>query len=540
MFSPFAPKLGTNYCVNDEEFAEITALLADPTLRLKHLDNTIADMRTTLAKLEDERVALSAYVDAHRALISPARRLPPDLIREIFVACLPTQHNCVMSATEVPVVLGRICSAWRIVSHSTPRLWSSLHIVEPRFPNDSPPGLAEEKLKQRLETTRTWLARSGQCALSISLYCHPDSPGFSPSAQHLFMQAILPFASRWEHINFATPPLTLGTLSHFTASDVPMLKSVAIQEFHDPALNAPSVQRGPWGVLRGSVSSFSVCMSNYTLLELPLRWNRLTNLSISAGWTPAGIMTSEIARQLLVRCPELRICQLQLFVHHDEDDNTTVESRLELSFLHTLDIKCFGTLNLVFTPPHLLYRVSFPQLRHFKFRGLHTDGDVSYAQFLAATPHLETLDLNIEALTRSSLPEFFRGLPPTIRKLKFIDFSTYRAGTDVFNEDILALLTGPCCPSLQELHIDNCCFFSDKDLLHFINSRMTAGLPTLKRVEIKFHRKIQVDILPNLHQFIESGLYVNLTYTPPPAVRVSPWEGLHDTSVPTVFQNIRH
>jgi hypothetical protein len=42
-------------------------------------------------------LGLGAYVDTHKALISPARRLPLDIIEEIFVACLPTHRNCVMS-----------------------------------------------------------------------------------------------------------------------------------------------------------------------------------------------------------------------------------------------------------------------------------------------------------------------------------------------------------------------------------------------------------------------------------------------------------
>ncbi|KAJ7782493.1 hypothetical protein DFH07DRAFT_704529, partial [Mycena maculata] len=59
-------------------------------------------------------------VEAHKA---PTRRLPLDFIQEIFVACLPTHWNCAMSASEAPVILGPVCSSWRSISLSTPRLW---------------------------------------------------------------------------------------------------------------------------------------------------------------------------------------------------------------------------------------------------------------------------------------------------------------------------------------------------------------------------------------------------------------------------------
>ncbi|KAJ6616648.1 hypothetical protein B0H10DRAFT_1632687, partial [Mycena sp. CBHHK59/15] len=65
---------------------------------------------------------IQTYIDAHQASISPASRLPYDIVGEIFVACLPTDRNPVMSATEAPVILCRICSAWRAIALSTPRL----------------------------------------------------------------------------------------------------------------------------------------------------------------------------------------------------------------------------------------------------------------------------------------------------------------------------------------------------------------------------------------------------------------------------------
>ncbi|KAJ6594630.1 hypothetical protein B0H19DRAFT_921280, partial [Mycena capillaripes] len=123
MDSPFAPRLGTNYSPDDEEVLKIKTFLIEPRLRLKCLANEIAELQKTIDKLSAERDGLGAFVEAHQALISPVRRLPLDIIQEIFVACIPTHRNCVMSASEAPVLLGRICSSWRAISLSTPRLW---------------------------------------------------------------------------------------------------------------------------------------------------------------------------------------------------------------------------------------------------------------------------------------------------------------------------------------------------------------------------------------------------------------------------------
>ncbi|KAF7376851.1 hypothetical protein MSAN_00102600 [Mycena sanguinolenta] len=236
MPSPFVPRLGTNYCPTDEEILEINVLLVEPILRLKGLDDEITNLQKVMDKLAEERGRVAAYIEAHKALISPVRRLPLDIIQELFVACLPTHRNCVMSASEAPVLLGRVCSSWRAISHTTPRLWSSLHVVEP-LQNLADPTSAsfEEKVARRLEITQTWLGRSGQCPLSISLQSalEPASPPgtATPSGTSMrFMRTLLAFAPRWQHVRFTAPLSLLSeVMSHFDA-EVPLLETVAFQQ----------------------------------------------------------------------------------------------------------------------------------------------------------------------------------------------------------------------------------------------------------------------------------------------------------------------
>ncbi|KAF8200069.1 hypothetical protein K438DRAFT_1823158 [Mycena galopus ATCC 62051] len=202
MSSPFASRLGTNYCPGDAELAQIRALLVEPCLKLKRLDDEIAATRKALDKLAEERDALGAYVGAQRILMSPNRRLPLDIIEKIFATCLPTNRNCVMSAQEAPVILGWICSSWRAISLATPRLWSRLHIVEPTFYDRMPPPLwlLEVKRVQQLEVAEAWLQRSGTCPLSISLESCFNPGGVATSLTPLFtlpfLRSLISFASR--------------------------------------------------------------------------------------------------------------------------------------------------------------------------------------------------------------------------------------------------------------------------------------------------------------------------------------------------------
>ncbi|KAJ7170287.1 hypothetical protein C8R43DRAFT_864563, partial [Mycena crocata] len=102
---------------------------------------------------------LQAWIDAHLAFISQARRLPDDIIHSIFVACLPYTRNPVITPHEAPLLLCQVCSAWRTLALSTPLIWAAVHIVVP----------AQPKVQVLANTLTMWLGRSGACPLSISV-----------------------------------------------------------------------------------------------------------------------------------------------------------------------------------------------------------------------------------------------------------------------------------------------------------------------------------------------------------------------------------
>ncbi|KAF8133044.1 hypothetical protein K438DRAFT_1998324 [Mycena galopus ATCC 62051] len=67
MTSPFASKLGTNYCPLDKEVLEIQALLGDPLSRLQSLDNRIAELQKAIIdELAEERaMGLAKVTEEH-------------------------------------------------------------------------------------------------------------------------------------------------------------------------------------------------------------------------------------------------------------------------------------------------------------------------------------------------------------------------------------------------------------------------------------------------------------------------------------------
>ncbi|KAJ6561721.1 hypothetical protein B0H19DRAFT_902303, partial [Mycena capillaripes] len=131
-----------------------------PRNEVAELTAEIERLQALISQLTEKRDHLNDFIDPHLALISPARRLPPDVVAGIFIACLPSDRHAIMSSAEAPHLLCHVCSGWRKLALLTHRLWASLHIVAP---------LTGTKLRQINEAIDTWLSRSGVLPLFISL-----------------------------------------------------------------------------------------------------------------------------------------------------------------------------------------------------------------------------------------------------------------------------------------------------------------------------------------------------------------------------------
>ncbi|KAF9001769.1 hypothetical protein BDQ17DRAFT_1358239 [Cyathus striatus] len=214
------------------------------------IDVEINQLQQQLELLQAKRRELSDLAEQHRALLSPVRRLSRDVLEAIFLACLPTDRNPCMSATEAPILLTRISSSWRNIAHSTPRLWAAIHISFPSVDNHSYPYTARSyltvreaqlhlKLKLLEAGIKEWLERTGACPLSISIYQSHNwgqpmishRPLAGPAYGNLIdkyrelyssfiRNTIVPYIKRWHDIDIGPDGLT----AKFTT----MLKNVHI------------------------------------------------------------------------------------------------------------------------------------------------------------------------------------------------------------------------------------------------------------------------------------------------------------------------
>ncbi|KAJ7677612.1 hypothetical protein B0H17DRAFT_1078939 [Mycena rosella] len=271
------------------------------------------------------------------------------------------------------------------------------------------------------------------------------------------------------------------------------------------------------------ISNISISGIAFNPMQFPLRYNNLVELSLPP-------MSSGRALLLLSHCPALRTCQLK--IRGSGDSGSARGPIIEHALVHKLRVDVLGSLRVAVR--ELFGRLSFPELRHLTVtaggRSIREVDHVHYSPcFFAAAPRVESLEIDLEMFSKSTLTLFLCGIRPTVQTLRT---NTARRDIDIFDDDVLdVLVASPSLSGLQELEINGCRSSSDEALLNFIQIGTSVGfLDALKRVEVFFVREMQVDILPKLQPLVERGLSIELHYSTPSIYAFSPWQGLEDDS----------
>ncbi|KAJ6580773.1 hypothetical protein B0H19DRAFT_892284, partial [Mycena capillaripes] len=121
--------MNTNESPEGSESTFIESVISKADARLACLDKEISKLQETLKQLEEERASLTNYMARNKAILSPLRRMPPEVLGEIFSWTTPSiVDHLIMDVSTFamkasPWVLTHISTRWRTISLSTPSLW---------------------------------------------------------------------------------------------------------------------------------------------------------------------------------------------------------------------------------------------------------------------------------------------------------------------------------------------------------------------------------------------------------------------------------
>ncbi|KAK7050644.1 hypothetical protein R3P38DRAFT_1764164 [Favolaschia claudopus] len=153
-----------------------------------HMSRYLHGLPPPLSQLIRERELLENSIDLHRGILSPIRRLPPELITSILrLAASPIpdlQHH-------PPLHLTHICGRWRACAIQDASFWSTIVIYIPRDPTS--------RREVPIAMLQRQLALSGDAPLHIHLILSTTHDRMSDHFWDLF-NALLDRCSHWDHL----------------------------------------------------------------------------------------------------------------------------------------------------------------------------------------------------------------------------------------------------------------------------------------------------------------------------------------------------
>src|ERR1700728_882838 len=123
--------LGTHIVPSASEVNDIQNVISKAKTVIVELDEQMARVQQVLTRMSLCRTEICAEIEEHKALLSPVRSLPDELLSEIFfLYCqsLSSDSDEGPGPWRAHLFLTQICSRWRTVALAMPALWSEIHV----------------------------------------------------------------------------------------------------------------------------------------------------------------------------------------------------------------------------------------------------------------------------------------------------------------------------------------------------------------------------------------------------------------------------
>ncbi|KAJ7154114.1 hypothetical protein C8R46DRAFT_1356869 [Mycena filopes] len=390
------------------------------------LASQIALVDEAMAFLARRRIDLLQSAEVVQVIRSPIRRLPPEILGEIFgfaVSAAFTSPQSLPVTRDAPWLLTRICHRWSAVALTTSAVWSMVFVDL-------------DRLGQRgmVPLTKLFLERSRNASLSVNV----SQESFTTS--DLVLDVVMTSSDRWTAVDFyIRVPLMkqLVALHGRLSSLTTLIITVDLAEV-PPDFDGPDVALWNTFALTPNLRfllSHSWDIFSFRPTPFTLAWDRLTSLSTTfasdtealsllyqlsdlieckfAFSTPNTLPAPIAAR--LISLPNLRRLVLQIEFVNGDPEELPPPHRSLLDFLQTPSLQTLHTLGTADETAvlALIDRSGCgPSLTKFRFHASPIAQDTMLS-LLAQMPQLSSLELadfNGALLPQTSMPTFVRAL----------------------------------------------------------------------------------------------------------------------------------
>ncbi|KAJ7779197.1 hypothetical protein B0H16DRAFT_1501908 [Mycena metata] len=408
----FLDLLETNTPPTAQQATEIRNLLAGQESYL-YLDTA----PTSDDDLEYFILLRSELFQRLNAALSHMRTFPPEILGLIFIFCRDVDYEYAdypfVVVRNSPMVLTHVCSRWRTVADSTPRLWSTLRFPKSAFKDDGGPPVLQQMLD-----------RSRNLPLGITVQSMPteqcDSCGFrhildSDFGETRWLDIVWALHRRLESIDldltseeparYYCPQQTVFPILSSLNLSLPGNDEAPLVEILESFRNAPALR----SLKLHTDNSWDYCL----LANFP--WSQLTTINLALPVSVEGV------RDLLIRCPALEVVILPSL--WDLDDLSDDPPPPPLPMVTTLPnlrrleaairgIGIFFVLDALSLPALDSFSLSTPENPTVGFLALQARSQFPLAHFSLSS---------IKDLTPEQLFSMLRPLAPTLRTLDVKD-----------------------------------------------------------------------------------------------------------------------
>ncbi|KAI5893087.1 uncharacterized protein SCHCODRAFT_02574186 [Schizophyllum commune H4-8] len=445
---------------SEAETRSIKEIMVETNGLLQDVNEELEYLRSVVTSLEDVQMYLETMLDVQRAHIAPIRRLPNEVLSEIFMwACLGEE---VGGWRCMPVDISQVCKSWRDTIHNLPTLWSQLEYRLYGYTTAKEKRILDLCLRNSKGLPLRHPIKFSHCSGGIATF--EIVRRYSAQLTSLTMSIFQPTLGDSLCGTLGDRPLTHlrfleGEVSHLLMGDVHR-----VFERRAPALRC--------------VKLTNTLVHTLQLPNLP--WVQLDELHLECTW--------EYALTVLARCTNLPTLTLNVILPSARPNPTAITPHTTMRGLSALKI-CFAgvedtrMLDFLTVPGLTSLELSWPEKSHdaAEYRGCH----VSRLVGRSACCLNELKLFGVPASERSFVFTSYPGLRSLILYV--------REDVPVTDDDFVSLSVTASSGSpamlidLEELDIGGPGRFRGEVVMDMIKARRAAEKP-LKRARIDIKR----------------------------------------------------
>ncbi|KAJ7684622.1 hypothetical protein DFH06DRAFT_1288884 [Mycena polygramma] len=518
--SPFQALITQPVLPSALQVAGIRDFVHEMDAELSRKELAIAATQASLDELLCEHAELSRTSQKHKAFIAPIRRIPPELIAEIFTQSMALEARAFETddsdsfygsegigagdkyyivtprVQQPPLIFGEICRDWRLVALSTPRFWNSLTLK-----------CAHSSMQANLHLLETWVKRAGNLPLSFRLYQQvgSDTPQTIEMCRKL-IQSLMPYAHRWRWLDLHyLPTAAYQVLGALFVGCVQQLEYISvIHTSQSPQIEFSS----PWESFQIAPKLHDLhfdCISAAGIrvdAERPtFPWSQLTRIDV-------GDCSPHDCLHILAQASAATFCIFLL-----TQTSTSTQPPFVHSQLQTLKIKSYVNMQ----PFWSTITCSALSTLSVELHSMGAMGSHDFPQFIArCSGSIGDLTLCESGINDT---EFIAclGQMPRLRSLYVSDFGvnlfTNMVGKALTLTSAIESASRPLLPQLESFTLSGGRWCSDKCLARMLESRIPSQddpQRPMKKLSLYICRKMSDEIYRRIWRFKKCGVVVDL------------------------------